>query len=98
MELIVNYVNDCEGYMYVIELLLEVVDEFIIYIRQKYEWGYIVFYYLVVINGCYFNYVFYLVQKQMFVVKEIFVILYMIFVEKCFLYNKELVNRIYLEY
>ena len=38
-ELIANYVNDREGHMYAIEPLLEVVDEFIIHIRQKHEWG-----------------------------------------------------------
>ena len=97
-ELIANYVNDREGHMYAIEPLLEVVDEFIIHIRQKHEWGYTVPYYLAAINGCHPNYASYLAQKQTLAVKEISAILNMIPVEKRSLYNKELVNRIYLEY
>lgn len=97
-ELIANYVNDREGHMYAIEPLLEVVDEFIIHIRQKHEWGYTVPYYLAAINGCHPNYASYLAQKQTLAVKEISAILHMIPVEKRSLYNKELVNRIYLEY
>ena len=60
--------------------------------------GYTVPYYLAAINGCHPNYASYLAQKQTLAVKEISAILHMIPVEKRSLYNKELVNRIYLEY
>lgn len=97
-ELIANYVNDREGHTYAIEPLLEIVDEFIIHIKREYEWGYTVPYYLAAINGCHPNYASYLAQKQTLAVKDISAILHMLPVERRSLYNKELVEQIYLEY
>lgn len=97
-ELIANYVNDREGHTYAIEPLLEIVDEFIIHIKQKHEWGYTVPYYLAAINGCHPNYASFLSQKQTLAIKDISAILHMLPVEMRSLYNKELAEKIYLEY
>lgn len=55
-ELIANYLNEHCDAEYDIEAILEIVDEFIIKIKQQYEWGYSVPYYLAAINGCHPNY------------------------------------------
>jgi len=97
-ELIANYINENTSKKYVIEPLLEIVDEFIAHIRAKYEWGYSVPYYLAAINGCHPNYASYLSNKQTLPVKSISTILRMIEHEKRSLFNKQLIEQKYKEY
>jgi 4-hydroxy 2-oxovalerate aldolase len=83
---------------YIIEPLLEIVDEFIAHIRTKYEWGYSVPYYLAAINGCHPNYASYLSKKQTLPVKSISTILRMIEMGKRSLFDKQLIEQNYKEY
>lgn len=97
-ELIANYLNDHCGANYEIEPLLEVVDEYIIKIKEKHEWGYSVPYYLAAINGCHPNYASYLSEKNTLNVKSISSILHMIEPEKRSLFDKNVAEEKYLEF
>jgi 4-hydroxy 2-oxovalerate aldolase len=97
-ELIANYINENANRIYIIEPLLEIVDEFIAHIRKKYEWGYSVPYYLAAINGCHPNYASYLSNKHTLPVKSISTILRMIEPEKRSLFDKTLIEQKYKEY
>lgn len=97
-ELIANYLNNHSGVNYVIEPILEIVDEYISKIREKYNWGYSVPYYLAAINGCHPNYASYLNSKNTLNVKSISTILRMIEPEKRSLFDKNLVEKKYLEF
>lgn len=97
-ELIANYLNDHCGSNYEIEPILEVVDEYIVKIKEKFEWGYSVPYYLAAISGCHPNYASYLSSKNTLNVKSISNILHMIEPEKRSLFDKKLVEEKYLEY
>lgn len=97
-ELIANYLNDHCGTNYEIEPLLEVVDEHILKIKEKHEWGYSVPYYLAAINGCHPNYASYLSGKNTLNVKSISTILHMIEPEKRSLFDKKVAEEKYLEF
>lgn len=97
-ELIANYINEQISRKYEIEPLLEIVDELITPIREKYKWGYSVPYYLAAINGCHPNYASYLSGKQTLNVKSIATILRMLEPEKRSLFNEELAERKYREF
>lgn len=97
-ELIANYMNENSGYRYEIEPLLEIVDEYIMRIKEEHEWGYSVPYYLAAINGCHPNYASYLSTKQTLTVKHIATILKMIEPEKRSLFDKELAEKKYKEF
>lgn len=97
-ELIANYLNDHFGAIYEIEPLLEVVDEYIMKIKEKHEWGYSVPYYLAAINGCHPNYASYLSGKNTLNVKSISAILHMIEPEKRSLFDKNIAEEKYLEF
>ena len=74
-ELIASYLNQHQGCSFNIEPILEVVDEFIMDIKAKYDWGYCVPYYLAAINGCHPNYASYLNNKKTLTVRNIATIL-----------------------
>jgi 4-hydroxy 2-oxovalerate aldolase len=97
-ELITNYLNVHQNHDYVIELLLEIIDEFIIHIKEKFEWGYTVPYYLAAINGCHPNYASYLSNKQTLPVKLIATILRMIDPENRDLFNNAIIEQKYKEF
>jgi 4-hydroxy 2-oxovalerate aldolase len=97
-ELIANYINKHKERKYVIESLLEVIDEFILHIREKFEWGYSVPYFLAAVNGCHPNYASYLSDKQTLPVKSISAILRMIQPDKRALFSKELAEQKYREF
>jgi 4-hydroxy 2-oxovalerate aldolase len=97
-ELIANYINENLNRRYDIEPLLEIVDEFIAHIKEKYEWGYSVSYYLAAINGCHPNYASYLSLKQTLPVKSISTILRMIEPERRVLFDKTLIEQKYKEF
>jgi 4-hydroxy 2-oxovalerate aldolase len=97
-ELIANYLNKHQSHQYVVEPLLEIIDEFIIHIREKFEWGYTVPYYLAAINGCHPNYASYLSNKQTLPVKSISTILRMIEPDLRSLYDKKIIEQKYKEF
>lgn len=97
-ELIANYLNNHCGSNYMIEPVLEVVDEYISKIKEKFDWGYSVPYYLAAINGCHPNYAAYLNSKNTLNVKSISNILHMIEPKNRSLFNKKLIEEKYIEY
>lgn len=97
-ELIASYMNEHCNKNYEIEPLLEIVDEYIVKIKQEHEWGYSVPYYLAAINGCHPNYAAYLASKNTLNVKCISLILHMIEPEHRSLFDKSLIERKYLEF
>lgn len=97
-ELIANYLNNHCAASYEIEPILEVVDEFIVKIKEEHEWGYSVPYYLAAINGCHPNYASYLSGKNTLNVKSISTILHMIEPEKRSLFDKKVAEEKYLEF
>lgn len=97
-ELIANYLNEHCRSNYEIEPLLEIVDQYIVKIKQKFEWGYSVPYYLAAINGCHPNYAAYLSAKNTLNVKGISTILHMIEPNKRALYDKAVAEEKYLEF
>jgi 4-hydroxy 2-oxovalerate aldolase len=96
--LIANYLNSKAGGSYEIEPLLEIVDEYILKIKQEHEWGYSVPYYLAAINNCHPNYASYLNCRKTLSVRNISCILRMIEPQNRLLFNKELINQKYLEF
>lgn len=97
-ELMANYLNEHFDANYEIEPILEVVDEFIVKIKEEHEWGYSVPYYLAAINGCHPNYASYLSSKNTLNVKSISNILHMIEPERRSLFDKKVAEEKYLEY
>lgn len=97
-ELITNYLNNYSEKHYEIEPVLEIVDEFILQIRENHTWGYSVPYYLAAINGCHPNYASFLSGKQTLNVRNISTILRMIEPEKRSLYDKSLAEQKYREF
>lgn len=96
-ELIANFLN-IKSRKYEIEPILEIVDEYIVKIKQKHEWGYSVPYYLAAINGCHPNYASYLSSKQTLNVKSIGIILRMISPEQRSLFDKAVAEEKYREF
>lgn len=97
-ELIASFLNDHQRTRYEIEPILEVVDEFIVKIKETHEWGYSVPYYLAAIHGCHPNYAAYLSRKNTLNVKSIAAILRMIEPGKRSLFEKDLAEQKYLEF
>lgn len=97
-ELITQYINVNVNRKYNIEPLLEIVDEHIGQIFLKYQWGYSVPYYIAAINNCHPNYASYLINKQTISVKAINTILRQLSDDKKALYDKDYIEKLYIEY
>lgn len=97
-ELLARYINDNLSYKYNIVHLLEIIDEYLMPIYDKYPWGYSVPYYIASVNDCHPNYASFLINKQTISVKEISNILNCIEKEKRHLYDEEYIESIYIEY
>lgn len=96
-ELLTRYLNTNFGHTYNILSILEIVDEYINPIFKRLPWGYSVAYYVAAINNCHPNYASFLVDKQSVGVKTINSILAQIPDEYKRNYNKELIERLYVE-
>lgn len=97
-ELLAQYINKNIENRYDLIPILECVDEFIIPIFMRHTWGYSVPYYLAAVNGCHPNYATYLVDRQTLCVRDINAVIKAIPAENRALYNKELVQKLYVEY
>lgn len=96
-ELIAHYLNSKDR-RYEVEPILEVIDEFISKIHEKYTWGYDVPHYLAAINGCHPNYAAFFMDKQTLTVKNIGTILRMIDPKDRSLFNKQVAENKYKEF
>ena len=97
-ELIVQYINKIHGFRYDVLPLLNIMDETLIDIRKKYNWGYSAHHYLSAISGCHPNYATYLLSKKTLDGESICKILNSIPVESRGELDKNLINGIYLGY
>lgn len=98
IELIAMFMNHRMGKHYDVSQILESIDSNISAFYQSATWGYNMFYYLAASNDCHPNYVSYLMQKQTLSVKSINDILGRLEGEKKLLYDKNTIERLYLEY
>lgn len=94
-ELIAQYINTEYSEIYNISYILEIIDEYITGVRAEYDWGYSVPYYLAAIHNCHPNYATFLIKKKTLQVNEIAQILSLIPQEKRELYDKNLVDQLY---
>lgn len=98
IELIAMHMNDCYGKQYHISQILEAIDSNISNFYQPASWGYNMFYFMAAYNDCHPNYVSDLMNKRTLSVKSINEILSKLEGEERLLYNKETIDRLYLEY
>ena len=98
IELIAMYMNHRMGKQYGVSQILEAIDCNISAFYQSATWGYNMFYYLAASNDCHPNYVSYLMQKQTLSIKSINDILGRLEGEKKLLYDKNTIERLYLDY
>ncbi len=97
-ELITQHLNMINETNYKIDYLLEIIDEIIIPIKQKFNWGYSVPYYLAAINNCHPNYASYLMNRKTLPIKSISNILKNVDPNKSELYDEAYISELYMQY
>lgn len=97
-ELITQYINENIENKYDLIPLMETIDEYILPIYHEYSWGYSAPYYIAAANNCHPNYASYLMNMQTLCVKDINTIIKNIPTEKRHLFDKSLINNLYLKY
>lgn len=97
-ELLTQYINENVENRYDLIPILEIMDEYIMPIYAAHPWGYSAPYYIAAINNCHPNYATSLMGMQTLCIKDISAIIKEIPVEKRHLFDKELIDRLYLEY
>ncbi|MBE4907223.1 aldolase catalytic domain-containing protein [Bacillus luteolus] len=97
-ELITHYINENINEKYDTIPLLEIVDEHLLAIFNENNWGYSIPYYLAAVNGCHPNYTSNLINKQTISVKSINAILRQIPRRNRDIYDKELIEQLYIDY
>lgn len=98
IELISMYMNtNCQKH-YDISQMLEAIDINIMPIYAKKPWGYNLFFYIAASNNCHPNYVSFLMDKQTLSLKSINTILDRIEPEKKLLYDKNCIEKLYVDY
>lgn len=98
VELIAMYMNNTLGKHYMVSQLLEAIDANISQFYHPATWGYNIFYYIAASNDCHPDYVAYLMAKRTLSVKSINEILEKLQGEKKLLYDKEYIEKLYIEY
>lgn len=97
-ELITEYLNKTYRHNYDSLPLINVADLYLSQIYMKTPWGYSTPYYLSAINNCHPNYSNYLMTKKSLGIEDISKILNLIPNESKELYDKKLIESLYLEY
>lgn len=97
-ELIAQFMNDNLGTSYNVTALLEIIDRYLIKIKETNPWGYMIPYYISAVNGCHPNYATYLINKQTINVRDIEKIINEIPYDNRPLYDKELISNLYKKY
>lgn len=97
-ELITQYVNDNIEKKYDTTIVLDIYDENISLIREKFEWGYSVPYDIAASYVCHPNYAAFLINKQTLVMKNIEEIVKLIPKDERAIYNKKLIEELYIEF
>lgn len=97
-ELITQYINRNIAMRYDVTMLMDIYDEYIAGIRKNFEWGYSVPYHIAASNVCHPNYASYLINKQTLTMKDIEKIIRSIPEEYRILYDRELIEQLYMQY
>ncbi|MGI5894060.1 MAG: aldolase catalytic domain-containing protein [Candidatus Merdivicinus sp.] len=97
-ELITQYINKNIAQRYDVTMLMDIYDEYIVGIRKKFEWGYSVPYHIAASNVCHPNYASYLLNRQTLTMKDIEKIIQSIPEEYRILYDRELIEELYMQY
>ena len=97
-ELITQYINKNIETRYDVMTILDIYDEYISLIRKEYEWGYNVPYHIAASHKCHPNYASYLMNKQTLTMKDIEKIILSIPKERGVLFDKKLIEELYLQY
>ncbi len=98
IELLATYMNENMGKHYDVSQMLEAIEVNVLDIFRKTPWGYNFLYFISSANKCHPNYVTFLMNKRTLSVKSINDILSRIEGEKKLLYDKELIDKLYIEY
>jgi len=97
-ELIVQYINENVEYTYDILPILQIIDDHISILRQKYNWGYMAEYYLSASKKCHPNYASFLIHTKTLMQKDINRILEKVAPEKRAIYDPLYIRELYTEY
>lgn len=97
-ELIAEYINKNVEAKYDVMMILDIYDEHISIIRNEYTWGYEVAYHIAGHNICHPNYASYLINKQTLTMKDIEKIMISIPKEERAIFNKKLIEQLYIGY
>lgn len=98
LELLAMHLNNVYYKNYSIASLLEAIDNNIMSIHRKKPWGYSYVFYISAVNDCHPNYVTFLLDKNTLSVNSICSILDKIPKEKKLLYDKSLIESLYIQY
>lgn len=98
IELLVTYMNERGDKHYSVSQLLEAIDVTILDIYRQIPWGYNYKFFISASHDCHPNYVSYLMDKQKLSAKSINEILDGLQGEKKLLYDRDYIERLYVEY
>ena len=97
-ELITQYINENIEKKYDVTTILDVYDEHISLIKEKYEWGYTIPYDIAASYVCHPNYASYLMNRQTLTMKDIEKIITLIPKRNRAIYKKSLIEELYVKY
>lgn len=97
-ELLAMYINANFGKHYDIGMMLEAIDSSLMDIFKVTPWGYTMKFFIAASNDCHPNYVSYLLDKHTLSVKSINEILKGLKGDKKLLYDKNLIEQLYIDY
>jgi len=98
LELLATYVNENFGWRYHVSPLLEAIDANVMPLYNAYHWGYSLKAFMAASNDCHPNYVNYLVDKRTLSMKSVGEILQRLEGDKKLLYDKNLIEQLYVDY
>ena len=97
-ELITQYMNETLKTDYNVTALLEIVDNYLMSIKESNPWGYTIPYYIAAVHKCHPDYAIYLMNRQTLNVRDIERIIGRIPEDKHALYDKNYIEKLYGEY
>lgn len=97
-ESIAKFLNEAYGGKYDILPMLEIIDEYLMSFYAQNQWGYSAAYFLSAVKNCHPNYSSYLLSRQTLQAGEISKLLSQIPFEEREIFNKKLIDRLYLDY
>ena len=97
-ELITQYINVNIGMKYTVTEILAAYDEYISFLHNEYKWGYTMAYYIAANYICHPDYASFLLNKQTLTMEDIEKIIIAIPQKHRALYNKVLIEELYVNY